>query len=1683
MSFYRQLTAGALFFIHAVFATNLFAAGRPPVPTTPVKMNVPVGETTVINLRSVLTSPFAETIKWQRAMPPGTSPWAVVDDAAQTLSVTPPVGGKTNILISAETLTNVDPGTEPTATILFEFNASRPAVWGNTNLGKWDEGKPFSVDLTTLATHADGEKINFSIEYTGSNANWITLSTDKLVGNPIRKDVGAFSLTLVATTAVNGLVTKKVATGEVLKVIKPPAFTTNPIILPDAIEDSSYAQSIFTSALVSNPEGQPVTFTVKSGQPSWLTFKSDGSLSGNPVRKDGGAVLLVVTLSSVIDGKTYSAETTVKFNVKLINKPPEWSKDPIVLADAPVKKLVTANLAAFASDIDGNTLTYKKISGPAWADVSTVGLFSGTPQNSDIGPWEFVVEVTDGEFKVNTRVQVKVFNTPPKWSANPLVLKNAKEDENYIEALKTYVTDVDGDALTFEKLDGPIWMTIKSDGSISGVPARGDLGPNSFKVKVTDNVSGSAETVVQVTVTPINKPPYWTRNPIELTEAFERSAYSDTVAPFATDPDLSLGDVLSFEKVSSTSPWVSISDKGVVTGTPVRASVGTTTMVVRVKDKEGKSATATVTIKVNKVNRPPVWVNNPIQLPNAIEDSAFAFDIASQVTDADGDALTFTMISGPGWLTSSTTGKLAGTPKEADITPSYTAQFDVFDGEATVRVDAIGKVLKANKRPVWSQDPITLPNGRAEEPYQQDLAGFASDPDGDTLTYRKLTGPGWANIAGNGLVSGTPKRGDVGPNTFTVEVSDGKLTANVTVKIQVDKAFEPPKWAQDPLILPDALEGSPFAFDLLPLVTDPDGDKLTFSLVTGPAWLTLSGPGQLSGVPQRPDVKSYTAVFEVTDGKFKVTVGALGRVLPRNDPPIINQNALSFVVKERQTLAVNLADPMYIKDPDGDALTFDLIDKKDWVVITTVGRMTLSPKHKDVGAYALNFTVKDAKNLAVPGVLNIQVQPDPKAPTWKEDPIRFVTKAGVPFSNTLAGRVTDIDGVPLTFSGKSGPTWLTIAANGALSGTPTESEVGDNNFIVTARNETLGSDVTVIITVKSANTPPAWSRNPIVLPDAIVGQAYNQSIAAFASDADGDPIKFSKVDGSTWAYLTSAGLFIGVPETANIGVNEFTVRVTDNKGAFADAKVLIRVRTGNQPPIWSQGPINLGDAYVREAFNFNLAALVRDPEGDALTFKKISGPSWLSVSSGGQIFGVPEEIHLGAYTAVFEVSDASSSVQVDAFGQVIKRPAQGPTWKENPIRFTAKQDVLFTNTLVDKVLNPAPGTTLVFSKVGGRPWLTVASTGGLSGTPSKDDIGANNFVVSVTNGQGSANVDVIIDVLKSEGPGSDSIRIDDVVPGARVDNLWVIDNSPTCKGSGCCLIHDLQKDIDVYFRALDKAGVHHLAIYMSSDACKYAMPIKDKSGRLLISWEDTDGADSFNSRLARSPGLAIYNSPLVQMVRFFRDVPGMSGIGSFFEKDVPLDTMVVTAHSDQYRDWQPAGTLTAGWNVSDYVKYYQSKASAQNKAHRTSAIAPRCPTLAFPSDYHENDSCTKDYARGENPYQQLVRETGGTFYTYHSRTSVRDALEDYADKVIFGAMVRAHKRIHLSGTPSNPALIEVKLAGTVILGNTGSATDKWTYDRATNDIIIHWDRIDMTTLKPGDRIEISYPRSVSVTAR
>lgn len=129
-------------------------------------------------------------------------------------------------------------------------------------------------------------------------------------------------------------------------------------------------------------------------------------------------------------------------------------------------------------------------------------------------------------------------------------------------------------------------------------------------------------------------------------------------------------------------------------------------------------------------------------------------------------------------------------------------------------------------------------------------------------------------------------------------------------------------------------------------------------------------------------------------------------------------------------------------------------------------------------SFKLNPT-KTLQSIKLPSNANVIVTAISLVPNWP--PVYTINPfstpgivAGQAYSATIATNAADANGDTITFAKVSGPAWLSIAANGSLTGTPLSGNVGINSFVVSATDPGgLSNNATLNITVTAA--PPLVS--------------------------------------------------------------------------------------------------------------------------------------------------------------------------------------------------------------------------------------------------------------------------------------------------------------------------------------------------------------------------------------------------------------------------------------------------------------------------------------------------------------------------------------------------------------------------------------------------------------------------------
>jgi len=227
-------------------------------------------------------------------------------------------------------------------------------------------------------------------------------------------------------------------------------------------------------------------------------------------------------------------------------------------------------------------------------------------------------------------------------------------------------------------------------------------------------------------------------------------------------------------------------------------------------------------------------------------------------TDADGQPLTFTKVSGPSFLfvytadvgSGTASGEIRLAPFASDV-GAYTASVSASDGAASDQAS-----LQVNVTASPGHNPALLQHPRANVIAGRVVKRFlsAADPDGGTLRFAEVTGPRYAQVnnlfgrpgGASGVLSLSPTLCDVGSATVRLSVSDGVSQIIEDVPVEV----------------------------LTP--TDPPGSPLHMTHSTGDNWATqvadLNGDGKLDVIGTYEDRAKVTVFLGMGNGDLAAGV-------------------------------------------------------------------------------------------------------------------------------------------------------------------------------------------------------------------------------------------------------------------------------------------------------------------------------------------------------------------------------------------------------------------------------------------------------------------------------------------------------------------------------------------------------------------------------------------------------------------------------------------------------------------------------------------------------------------------------------------------------------------------------------------------------------------------------------------
>ena len=260
-----------------------------------------------------------------------------------------------------------------------------------------------------------------------------------------------------------------------------------------------------------------------------------------------------------------------------------------------------------------------------------------------------------------------------------------------------------------------------------------------------------------------------------------------------------------------------------------------------------------------------------------------------QGSDPDNNPLTYTASTlPPGLSINANTGEISGIPTSSGSMAAFTVTVtDTYNETATGNSNSINM---QNSAPVFLA--TTCPTATVGGSYSCPTG--ASDTDGHTLTYSKGTGPSWLSVdastgnltattvgtaIGNVVISVTDNYDTVTSSNISIALNNKPTISTVSCGAGVDTS----------------------AYSCSVSASDTDSDSLSYQLVSGPSWASISSSGVIAGTAILGTTSNITV--EVSDGTDTVTSNSFSITIDPNTATILANTASTITTDDVDNLA------------------------------------------------------------------------------------------------------------------------------------------------------------------------------------------------------------------------------------------------------------------------------------------------------------------------------------------------------------------------------------------------------------------------------------------------------------------------------------------------------------------------------------------------------------------------------------------------------------------------------------------------------------------------------------------------------------------------------------------------------------------------------------------------------------
>ena len=526
-------------------------------------------------------------------------------------------------------------------------------------------------------------------------------------------------------------------------------------------------------------------------------------------------------------------------------------------------------------------------------------------------------------------------------------------------------------------------------------------------------------------------------------------------------------------------------------------------------------------------------------------------------------------------------------------------------------------VLAACSQPS-TLDPIapTVTNFRAEK---------------STLTAGESTTLSWTDASADATLTLTPDVGNVTGQTsvtvsptetteYTLTVSNDAGSNQYKLTVTVKPKDTPAPTNRAPVsesVTKSTQEGTAVTVQLSG--SDPDGDRLRYSVVAEPQNGSLSGlnpdTGEITYTPNTNFSGADTFTFSVSDGKLSSAVATVTvNVTAVNDAPTANAQTRS--TPEETPVVVTLSG----SDPEGASLEYVVTREPTHGTLgalePTTHKVTYTPAQDYNGTDSFTFVVSDGELTSAEATVIIKVgvvndQPVAKAQSVSldEDTAKAITLTA-----------QDADNNALTYAIVKQPEHGKVsglnAGTGKVTYTPNKDYSGADSFTFKANDGTEDSEVqTVSLTINPVNDAPVIAGGDsvsVTMSEDGVPTAF--ALTLNASDVDTDTLTWSVSSAAAHgtASVSGTGASKDVtysPDADYNGSDKFVVKVVDGNGGEDTITVNVTIEAVNDKPTAKTIPDQ------NYTFSLDLKDYFSDIDKESLTYSYVATPGadWIEI--------------------------------------------------------------------------------------------------------------------------------------------------------------------------------------------------------------------------------------------------------------------------------------------------------------------------------------------------------------------------------------------------------------------------------------------------------------------------------------